>query len=96
MSSLTIPPEVITSHRELISVVSDGISAVDAAYEGTSDSNFCVTSCYYRDTPGWRRFSAESARITQAFQSALSSWQSGVAVAEKTVAGRPLPKQPTV
>ena len=96
MSSLTIPPEVITAHRELISVVSDGIAAVDSAYEGASDSNFCVTTCYYRDTPGWRRFSAESTRITQAFQSALASWEGSVAGAERTVARRPLPKHPTV
>lgn len=96
MNSLTVPPQVMSAHRALVSVIDDAISAVDAGYEGASDSNYCVTSCYYRDTPGWRRFSAESARITQAYQDAQRAWEARVSAADREIDRRPLPKEPVV
>jgi hypothetical protein len=96
MNSLTVPPEVMSAHRALVSVIDDAISAVDAGYEGASDSNFCVTSCYYKDTPGWRRFSAESARITQAYDGAQRAWEAGVSAADREIVRRALPEEPVV
>ena len=96
MASLTIPPEAMATHRGLMSVLDDAISAVDSAYEGASDADLCIASCYYRDTPGWQQFSAESARITGAFDRAVTSWEAGASSAERAIARRVLPKQPIV
>jgi hypothetical protein len=96
MSSLTVPSEASDAHRGLMTVLDDAIAAVDAAFEGTSDAEWCITSCYYRDTEGWRRFTAESARITGAFDWAVKSWEAGVSAADRAIAGRTLPKQPVV
>ena len=55
-----------------------------------------MDGCYYRDTEGWRRFSSESSRITQAYQAALADWEASVSGADRDIARRPLPKQPII
>lgn len=90
MSGLTVPPDVSSAHNVLIGVIDDAIEAVGAAYEGTSDAQYCATTCYYADTPGWQRFAAESDRITEAFDSAVESWQA----ATRTVVARARAIQP--
>lgn len=96
ISALRPPGEVRDEHEHLIDVLDDGISAVRAAYDGTWEANYCVSTCYYRDTAGWRRFSDESARITGDYQASASEWTAGVAAADREIQQRALPRKPVI
>jgi hypothetical protein len=85
-----------SSNGGLVAVLDDATSALQAAYDGARDANYCVTACYYADTPGWRTFRAESARITGSFSDAVDAWKAALADARASVAARILPRQPTV
>jgi hypothetical protein len=96
MNGLPVPADVRAAHGELVSVVDDAIAAMQAAYDGATDSNYCMTSCYYKETPGWTRFSSESGRITEAYRTADQGWQAAVAAAKSSVESRTLPRKPQV
>lgn len=96
ISALDAPGAVRDEHENLITVLDDGIRAVRAAYDGTWEADYCISTCYYRDTAGWRRFSAESARITRDYQASNSEWAAGVAEADRSVQQRPLPRKPVI
>lgn len=96
MNGLSVPETVQSSHAALVGVVEDAIAAMQAAYDGATDSDFCVTSCYYADTPGWQRFSSESGRITEDYGVAVENWRTAIKSAEAGVAARTLPRMPRV
>lgn len=96
MNGLAVPAEMEGPHAELVPVVDDAITAMQAAYDGATDSDYCITSCYYKDTPGWTRFRAESSRITDAYRAADENWQAALAGAESSIANRTLPRKPVV
>jgi hypothetical protein len=96
ISGLTPPANVVSAHTEMLSVIDDAISATQAGYDGMQDSNYCSTNCYYKDTPGWQRFSSESSRITAAFSDASEAWDSAIAATETSIEDRQLPKKPIV
>ena len=96
MNGLAVPADVQAAHGELVSVVDDAIAAMQAAYDGATDSDYCMTSCYYKETPGWTRFSSESGRITEAYRAADQSWQAAVAAAKSSVESRTLTRKPQV
>lgn len=97
MRELHVPAALSGPHNSLLSTIDDAILAVSAAYQGASDAQWCqVSTCYYEDTPGWQRFSAESARITTAFSSALEAWQGAVGEARAAVEQEQLPARPEV
>lgn len=96
MNTLDKPAEVADLHQNLIAVIDAGIAGVQAAYEGASDAQFCVTSCFYRDTPGWRRFRADSAQITRTYGVAVESWRDRVDRVEVFISNQKLPSKPVV
>ncbi len=96
MNGLAVPTEMEAAHSGLVGVVDDAISAMQSAYDGATDSDYCMTSCYYAETPGWTRFSSESDRITEAYRTADDNWQAAVASAQSSVADRKLPRKPVV
>lgn len=96
MNGLSVPEAVQSAHATLVGVVDDAIAAMQAAYDGATDSDFCVTSCYYAETPGWQRFSSESGRITEAYGAAVENWRTAIGSAEAGVAARTLPRMPRV
>jgi hypothetical protein len=96
MNGLAVPDDVRAAHADLVAVVDDAIAAMQAAYDGATDSDYCMTSCYYKETPGWIRFSSESGRITEAHRAADQSWQASVAAAQSSVESRKLPRKPQV
>jgi hypothetical protein len=79
-----------------VGVVDDAIAALQSAYDGAADSDNCLSSCYYKDTPGWKRFSSESTRITNAYRAADQHWHAAVVGAESAASLRELPVKPTV
>lgn len=96
MSGLTVPPSLSTEHNEVLTVIDDAIEAVAAAYEGLSDAQSCVTSCYYANTPGWRRFQSESDRITTAYESATNAWSQAIQSELARIEGMRPPDRPEV
>jgi len=96
MNGFAVPDDVRAAHGELVGVVDDAIAAMQAAYDGATDSDYCITSCYYEETPGWTRFSAESGRITEAYRAAEQSWQAAAAAAKGGIETRQLPRKPHV
>jgi hypothetical protein len=96
MNGLAVPDDVRSAHAELVGVVDDAIAAMQAAYDGATDSDYCITSCYYKDTPGWKQFSSESGRITDAYRAADQNWQAAVTAAKGGIEARKLPRKPQV
>jgi hypothetical protein len=96
MDALTVPGEVQSAHDRLLDVVDDAIAAMDSAYSGLFDAQWCTSSCYYRNTPGWQTFSDESDRITSEFDSATGAWEAAVEAAESSIQDRALPVKPRV
>jgi hypothetical protein len=96
IGALTPPASVVAAHTDLLTVIDDAIAATQAGYDGVLDSDYCGTSCYYADTPGWQRFSTESPRITTAFSDAVGAWESALAEAEASIENRTLPTKPIV
>lgn len=96
MNGLAVPAEVQGAHAQLVVVVDDAIAAVQSAYDGVDDADYCINSCYYKDTPGWINFRAESGRITDAYRTADETWQAAVGGAESALAKRDLPRRPQV
>jgi hypothetical protein len=96
MTKLELPSRLATSHNQLVGVIDDAIAAVQAAYQGMADSNYCTTSCYYDTTPGWRLFHSESARITVAYDAAVRSWRAALGAAQLEWQQRRMPPIPAV
>jgi hypothetical protein len=96
MNGLEVPTEVQGVHQGVLSVIDVAIAAVQSAYDGASDAQNCMSSCYYKDTAGWQRFSRDSAGITTSFAGAVAAWESGVASAATSIEERALPHKPTV
>ncbi len=82
-------------HSGLVGVVDRAISAIQAAYDGVSQSQWCTT-CYYKDTPGWQKFSSESKQITKEFPGAEQAWESAVEQAKISAENAALPAKPNV
>lgn len=96
MVGLAVPSGVADVHNRIVAVLEDAISATGAAYEGTLDAEYCTSTCYYADTPGWQRFRSESSRITEEFDAAVGAWTSAVDGVAASAALRVLPERPVV
>ena len=96
MTALDVPQQAQNDHAELVAVIDDAIEAVRSANSGVSDAEYCTNSCYYKDTPGWTRFSAESERIAKAYGSAVDAWETMISGATAEIQQRPLPEQPRI
>lgn len=96
MNRLDKPGEVVEAHQALLAVIGSGITAVDAAYSGLADAEYCETVCYYKDSADWQTFRSESARITAAYAAAVSAWQGRMSSIESSISNRQLPEKPEV
>ena len=96
MDALTVPGEVQSEHDRLLDVIDDAVSAMDSAYSGLLDAQWCTSTCYYRNTAGWQTFSDESDRITGEFDSATGAWEAAVEAAKASIQDRALPVKPQV
>ena len=96
MNELVVPASMSGRHSELVAVIDNAILAVSSGYRGLSDAEYCTFACYYKDTPGWARFSSESARITDVFAQAVEAWEVAVVDAQTEAENRVLPERPEV
>ena len=96
MNVLSVPREMQESHSRLVTMIDDGIEAVSEAYDGLVDADSCYTTCFYRDTSGWKFFHAESERITKEYAEALTAWNDAVTASQREIEGRKLPAKPVV
>lgn len=95
MNELSPPDALRSSHLAVVGVIDDAIAAMQAAVDGIAESQFCYF-CYYEDTAGWRRFQAESDRITDEFDSVTRGWDSAVSTQRSALENLELPKKPRV
>lgn len=98
MVGMDAPAGVRSAHQEVIGAVDRAIAAVQSAYDGLEQSQDCYyEDCpYYRDTPGWQRFQAESDAISKSYTRAMQRWEAAVAAEKVTVTNRALPAKPNV
>jgi hypothetical protein len=95
ITAMAVPAGLEAAHAELIAVLTRAINAMQAAVDGTRDAQWCG-NCYWRNTPGWRTFTSESAAISQQYAAVLSEWGSTFTEVEQAVQSRSLPVKPSV
>lgn len=96
MNGLGVPAAMQGQHAALVAVIDRAISAIQAADDGTYDAEWCTTTCYWKNTPGWRTFHTESMAISTEYASTLTAWETGIAEAQGAAAHLPLPPKPRV
>lgn len=93
MSELSPPDALRSEHLAVVGVIDGAIAAMQAAVDGMADAQFCYY-CSYDETLGWRRFQAESDRITDEFGSVTAQWEQAVATERTNLENLELPKKP--
>ena len=96
MNNLDVPTAMQDRHAALVSVIDRAISAIQAASDGTYDAQWCTSTCYWKDTPGWRTFHTESSAISTEYASSLASWETALSAAHVAAEHLPLPPKPRV
>jgi hypothetical protein len=97
LNAIAIPDGIQAEHARLVAMVEDAAAAMDAGYSGLSEADACwFGECYYNETPGWRQFQQESARITGEFAAAETAWQSTLAGLRAPLSDVTAPEKPVV
>ena len=96
LTSLRVPEGLRAEHDRAVAVVTRAINAVQASYDGLSQAQDCFEYCFYRDTPGFKRFQSESDGISKEYAAAIAAWESAAEATKASVTNRALPPKPEV
>ncbi len=96
LEEITVPGPLQDAHAGLEAVVRHAANAVRRAYQSLGEVVPDCPDCGYRDTEGYQRFHAASARITAEYLEAESAWAQALAAVQDSISDQALPKKPKV
>ncbi len=96
MQALDAPASMSGEHGRLITVISDGIDALESAQRGLDSATCWYGYCYPDDEPAYQSYRSESKRITTALDEALAAWTPAAQAAMKDAQGLKVPAKPEV
>lgn len=96
MQALDVPASANGEHGRLITVISDGIDALESAQRGLDSATCFYGYCYPNDEPAYQSYRSESKRITTALDQALAAWTPAAQTAVNDAQAMKVPAKPEV
>lgn len=94
MAQLDVPVQMNSSHDQIMTALSDGADAIDAAVAALEDAECFYGECYFEFNTQWQQFEDESDRITTRYGQAYDTWKATMARTEKRTGDADLPDKP--
>jgi hypothetical protein len=80
MNALVPPEKLVSNHREIVSLVTRAIAAMESANIGIAACDYGTGDCEIGSIPAWQEFRSESKKITPLYNSALKAWKKAAGI----------------